>query len=75
MNRHLEGAAPAQFNDPRDISRGYGRVIWATATTDARGIYHPEGWVLPGGIRTNVRARAERVADRIHDIAINTRKH
>lgn len=71
MNRYLEGAAPAKFNDPRDISRGYGRVIWATATT-ARGIYYPEGWVLPGGIRTNVRARAEAVADRIHARSIIT---
>lgn len=75
MNQHLEGAPPAQFHDPRDISRGYGRVIWATATTDARGIYHPEGWVLPGGVRTGVRARAEAVADRIHDLTINSRKH
>lgn len=75
MNRHLEGAAPAQFSDPRDISRGYGRVLYATATTDAQGIYHPEGWVLPGGVRTGVRARAEAVADRIHDLTINSRKH
>lgn len=74
MNRHLEGAPPAHFHDPRNISRGYGRVIWATATTDAQGIYHPEGWVLPGGVRTNVRARAEAVADRIHNIYVASPK-
>ena len=75
MNRHLEGTPAAVFADPRDITRGYGRVIWATATTDAQGIYHPEGWALPGGARTNVRARAEAAADHIHDLTINSRKH
>jgi hypothetical protein len=75
MNRNTEGVAHAQFNDPRNISRGFGRVIYAAATTDAHGVYHPEGWVLPGGVRTTVRARAEAVADRIHDISTNSRKH
>jgi hypothetical protein len=60
----------AVFDHPNNISRGFGRVVYALATTDRSGRYHPEGWVLPGGHRTCVRARAEAVADRIHNLFV-----
>lgn len=66
MNSHLEGAEPAVFEDPRNITVGAGRVIYALATTDHAGRYHPEGWVLPGGARTSSKARATRVATNIN---------
>lgn len=73
MNRYLEGAEPADFDDPNNINRGLGRIIWAHAATDSRGVYHPEGWVLPGGARTSVHARAAAAAVRIHDITFDKR--
>lgn len=66
MNSHLEGAEPAVFEDPRNITVGAGRVIYAQATTDHAGRYHAEGWVLPGGTRTASKARATRVATNIN---------
>jgi len=41
------------FNDPRNITVGATRVVWAKATGP-----HSEGWVLPGGVRTQDRGRA-----------------
>ena len=39
--------APA-FADKRNITVGVGRVIWAPAA----GPFRPEGFALPGGLRT-----------------------
>jgi hypothetical protein len=60
----------AVFDHPNNIRRGYGRIVYAKATTDNQGHYHPEGWVLPGGQRTALRARAEAVADQIHRLSL-----
>lgn len=45
------------FSDARNINYGEARVIWAPA----RG-YQPEGWILPGGARTQNFAEAHGVA-------------
>ena len=50
-------ASHLYFN-PKNITFGFGRVLWARGCTDASGNAHHEGWVLPGGIRT----QDERVA-------------
>ncbi|OUM00566.1 hypothetical protein [Variovorax sp. JS1663] len=42
-----------------------GRILWAKACTCTAGIHHPEGYVLPGGERTQNRARAEFAASTI----------
>ena len=43
MTQEDNPPAPA-FNDPRNITVGKARVIWARACGR-----HPEGYVLPGG--------------------------
>lgn len=57
-----------RFTDPRDITIGAGRVIYAEAL-EYRGEHGPlrgqkliEGWVLPGGTRTSNHAEAEAAA-------------
>jgi len=42
----------AVFNDPNNITVGQGRIIWAKACCGTSGIAHADGWVLPGGRRT-----------------------
>ncbi len=54
---------PASFNDPKNITVGNTRVIWARATE-----VHSEGWVLPGGQRTQNFAEAHAVAVRMDDL-------
>jgi hypothetical protein len=52
------------FDDPRDITIGAGRIVWAKAKyRDERRF--PEGWVLPGGKRTLSRDDAEFAAKQI----------
>lgn len=46
-----------RFEDHRNLSVGRARVIWAPAWA-----YLPEGWVLPGGRRTENFAEAHGVA-------------
>ena len=64
-----------QFKHPNDITIGRGRIIWAEALTyegkhpPYQGETFPEGWVLPGGVRTQDRALAEAVAKQIDEIA------
>ena len=53
-------AAPA-FNDPRNVTVGKARVIWAKACG-----CHPEGYVLPGGHRTQNRMTAQHAAELMH---------
>lgn len=62
----LDSVAPP-FDHPACITNGYGRVIYAGETTDARGKHYPEGWVLPGGERTLDFNRANAVAHGIDD--------
>lgn len=57
--------APA-FNDKRNITSGMGRVIWAPAA----GPFRPEGWVLPGGLRTTDEDKAWFAAHAIHQLSI-----
>lgn len=57
------------FQHPKNILIGNGRVLWGTATTDISGTFHPAGWVLPGGRRTEVRALAELVARNIDNLS------
>ena len=45
------------FSDPRNINYGEARVIWAPAWA-----YQPEGWILPGGARTQDYAEAHGAA-------------
>lgn len=68
MNQHegiimeREGWVPASFDHPKNIKVGKGRVLWAAAAKGTSGIHHPEGWVLPGGIRTRDEVQASAVA-------------
>ncbi len=45
--------APA-FKDPRNITVGLARVIWTPAIG-----FRPEGWCLPGGLRTTDKHEAQ----------------
>ena len=50
------------FDHKNNITSGIARVIWATACCPIRGSEQPDGWVLPGGRRTQDRAEAAAVA-------------
>jgi len=51
-----------------DIEYGYGQIPWGRAIRSELGYeLMPAGWVLPGGERTQDRARAQRVAAAIHE--------
>jgi hypothetical protein len=45
------------FDDPRNITVGSIRIIWAKAVG-----HRPEGWCLPGGLRTTNRVEAHAAA-------------
>ncbi len=51
------------FTDPKNITVGKARVIWVKAID-----YRPEGWVLPGGLRTQNFAEAHGVAVAMNQI-------
>lgn len=63
-----------KFEDPRDISVGVGRIVWARELKydgfhpKFVGRTLPEGWVLPGGERTKDRAAAEAAAAVINSV-------
>lgn len=52
----------APFTDPRNITVGNARVIWAQETRTTSGGLCPDGWVLPGGLRTTNRDEAHQMA-------------
>ena len=53
---------PSQsFSDPRNVTVGKARVIWAKACGR-----HQEGYVLPGGRRTQNRMTAQHAAELMH---------
>jgi len=56
------------MTDQNDVEYCYGLVPWGRAIRSELGYeLMPAGWVLPGGERTQDRARALRVATAIHD--------
>ena len=61
-----------RFDHPNDIVIGVGRIVYAYEQI-FRGKLLPEGWVLPGGGRTQVRAHAEDAARYINDLASRAR--
>ena len=63
-----EGWVPASFDHPKNISVGSSRIIWAEAATCTSGIHHPEGWALPGGVRTRDEEKAKAAAAAIDAI-------
>jgi len=52
-----ESRVAQSFSDPRNITVGAARVIWAKAIG-----HRPEGWCLPGGLRTTDRHEAHACA-------------
>lgn len=79
MNRYLEGAAPAIFNDPRNLHVGRARLIYAKKTdiTTPSGEFKelPEGWVLPGGARLQNYEEAQAAARRLDDLIRFNHRH
>lgn len=63
MTTELEDTGTASFYHRKNIQSGLGRILFAKATTPTDGLYRPEGWVMPGGIRTNDAARAKHAAE------------
>jgi hypothetical protein len=61
-----------RFDHPSDIRIGTGRIVYAYEQV-FRGTTLPEGWVLPGGGRTQVREHAESAARYINDVASRAR--
>ncbi len=59
----------ARFDHPRNILQGIGRVIYAETLRGTDGsVRMPEGWVLPGGRRTQSESEAKAVAAEISAI-------
>lgn len=66
ITKNGERKAPEQqisppFSDERNITHGRARIIWAPAINaldNLAGVAHLEGWVLPGGERTQNEGRA-----------------
>jgi hypothetical protein len=59
-----------EFHNHHNIRVGRGRILFAaTPTTDSSGRYHPPGWVLPGGRRTQDREIALAAAHRIDQLS------
>ena len=56
----------AIFDDPKNAIAGCGRVIFAKATVTMSGEKHADGWVLPGGRRTDNEREAQAAALAIH---------
>ncbi len=55
-------AAAPPLDHKHNLNIGRARLIWADACMPLNRPVCPEGWVLPGGERTNNRDRAMRVA-------------
>ena len=51
-----------RFDHPENITVGKARVIYALAVIGFSKVIYPEGWVLPGGRRTQQLADAQAVA-------------
>jgi len=47
-----ERAPENPFFHPNNLRMGRGRILWGAATTLRDGTHLQEGWVLPGGRRT-----------------------
>ena len=61
--------ARVQFYHDNNLKYGCGRVLWATALHRDDGTQLPEGWVLPGGRRTQNLEEALHVAQQIDSIS------
>ena len=63
--RLIEQRISGVFDHPDNITLGKGRVIWAPSC----GPFIPEGWVLPGGLRTTDIAGASAMAQLIDQLS------
>ncbi len=52
-----------RFDHPENITVGKARVIYALAVIGFSKVIYPEGWVLPGGRRTQDKIEAYRAAE------------
>lgn len=68
MSARDDGGVIANFYDPRNIASGFGRILFAKATTPLSGNHLPEGWVLPGGRRVFHEWEAKAAANAIDEI-------
>lgn len=59
----------AEFYHANNLQYGRGRLLWAGALHRDNGTQLPEGWVLPGGRRTQDAQEALRAAQYIDSIS------
>jgi hypothetical protein len=59
----------AEFHHANNLQYGRGRLLWAVALHRDNGTQLPEGWVLPGGRRTQDAEEALRAAQYIDSIS------
>ena len=59
----------AEFHHANNLQYGRGRLLWARALNKDDGTQLPEGWVLPGGRRTQDAEEALRAAQYIDSIS------
>jgi hypothetical protein len=59
----------SEFHHANNLQYGRGRLLWAGALHRDNGTQLPEGWVLPGGRRTQDAEEALRAAQYIDSIS------
>ena len=57
-----------RFDHPLDMTVGKARVIYALAVIGFSKVIYPEGWVLPGGRRTQDKIEAYRAAEWMNEL-------
>ena len=57
-----------RFDDPKNITVGRARVIYVRAIRGFDRPIQPEGWILPGGRRTQDKIEAYRAAECLNDL-------
>jgi len=58
-----------EFHHANNLQYGRGRLLWAGALRRDNGVELPEGWVLPGGRRTQDAEESLRAAQYIDSIS------
>jgi hypothetical protein len=64
MDSEFSSASEVYYH-PQNLEVGLGRILWGTAT-EVNGIHYPQGWVLPGGRRTQSESIARQAAEYIN---------
>jgi hypothetical protein len=66
--------AGALFFHPENITVGHGRILYVKAGVCSDGVWRPDGYAMPGGLRTTSRQHALAVAAEIDRLTTEAEK-